>query len=87
MTLADVQSATGLLGNTGEYGRYGLSADQITKAADLAGLDLNKDTFSKENQDKMVLALLMSAGINADMISNESMRASFEMGKIFKSRI
>ena len=83
MTLADVQSATGLLGNTGEYGRYVLSADQITKGAQLAGLDLNKDTFSKENQDKMVLALLMSAGINADMISNESMRASFEMGKLF----
>ena len=83
MTLADVQNASGLLGNTGEYGRYGLTPDQITKAAGLADLDLNKDTFSKENQDKMVLALLMSAGINADMISNESAKASFEMGKIF----
>lgn len=84
MTIAEANKAIGIRKTnpgTGAIGRY-----QLTKPiqqAELAGLDVNKDLFSPENQDKIAIALIKNRGITADMIINDPNEAAKRLAMEF----
>lgn len=83
-SLEDVVDAEGLMGETGEYGRYGLTKEQILKGAEILGLTKD-DPFSAVNQDAILAALLEDAGVTPSMIRDKPTQASGIINKMFPS--
>ena len=84
MTIAQAANAKGVRPNnpgTGAIGRYQLT-DPIRQATE-AGLDVNKDLFSPENQDKIAISLIKARGITADMIINNPEEAAKRLAMEF----
>lgn len=81
MTIAQANQAVGVKGGRGAIGRYQLT-DPIRQAR-LANLDVGKDLFSPENQDKIALALIRNRGITADMIINNPAEAAKRLAMEF----
>jgi len=81
MTIAQANQAVGINGGKGAIGRYQLT-DPLRQATE-AGLDVNKDLFSPENQDKIALSLIRARGITADMIINNPVEAARRLAMEF----
>ena len=81
MTIAQANKAVGVKGGKGAIGRYQLT-DPIRQATE-AGLDVNKDLFSPENQDKIAISLIKARGITADMIINNPEEAAKRLAMEF----
>ena len=81
MTIAQANQAVGVKGGRGAIGRYQLT-NPIGQAR-LANLDVSKDLFSPENQDKIALALIRNRGITADMIINNPVEAAKRLAMEF----
>jgi hypothetical protein len=81
MTIAEANKSVGVKGGKGAIGRYQLTSP-LTQA-ELAGLDVNKDLFSPENQDKIAIALIKNRGITADMIINNPNEAAKRLAMEF----
>ena len=81
MTIAQANKAVGVKGGKGAIGRYQLT-DPIRQATE-AGLDVNKDLFSPENQDKIAISLIKARGITADMIINNPEEAGKRLAMEF----
>ena len=82
MTIAQANKAVGVnRGAKGAIGRYQLT-DPLRQATE-AGLDVNKDLFSPENQDKIAISLIKARGITADMIINDPIEAARRLAMEF----
>jgi hypothetical protein len=81
MTIAQANQAVGVKGGRGAIGRYQLT-DPLRQATE-AGLDVDKDIFSPENQDKIALSLIRGRGITADMIINNPVEAARRLAMEF----